>query len=128
MKAEVLKLWKEALLSGKYKQTRNLLKDHDGFCCLGVLCDISGLGEWKSTMTQRYIYVVNAQHETGSKYINGGFSSTVLPDEVAKWAGLDNNPSVQLPDKEQRTFLSDRNDRGDTFEQIVQLLEHMEIS
>src|SRR6478752_3030143 len=32
--------WQEALLSGKYKQTRNVLNDGNGYCCLGVLCDI----------------------------------------------------------------------------------------
>jgi hypothetical protein len=34
--------WADALESGKYKQTAGVLKDNDGWCCLGVLCDISG--------------------------------------------------------------------------------------
>lgn len=43
----------EALRSGKYEQTQGTLRrviEHDGkppgFCCLGVACDISGLGAW----------------------------------------------------------------------------------
>lgn len=40
--------WLEALRSGKYKQgQRKLRNQKDEFCCLGVLCDISGQGQWK---------------------------------------------------------------------------------
>ena len=40
--------WLEALRSGKYKQGRKKLRSEDDeFCCLGVLCDISGQGQWK---------------------------------------------------------------------------------
>lgn len=38
--------WIAALRSGKYKQGRGRLRDGDAYCCLGVLCDISGMGEW----------------------------------------------------------------------------------
>lgn len=31
----------EALTSGKYSQTTGTLKDGQGYCCLGVLCDIT---------------------------------------------------------------------------------------
>jgi hypothetical protein len=39
--------WIEALRSGKYTQTRERLKDDVGYCCWGVACEISGLGEFK---------------------------------------------------------------------------------
>jgi len=32
--------WVEALLSGKYHQTKAVLRNESGYCCLGVLCDI----------------------------------------------------------------------------------------
>lgn len=40
--------WIEALRSGKYEQAQRVLRRHDGsaYCCLGVLCDVSGQGEW----------------------------------------------------------------------------------
>lgn len=38
--------WCEALESGKYKQAMGQLRDSGCFCCLGVLCDLSGRGEW----------------------------------------------------------------------------------
>jgi hypothetical protein len=40
--------WIEALRSGNYEQTQGALRKDDKFCCLGVLCDISGEGEWAS--------------------------------------------------------------------------------
>lgn len=37
----------QALRSRKYKKGYSTLAHTDGtFCCLGVLCDISGLGKW----------------------------------------------------------------------------------
>lgn len=40
--------WLEALRSGRYKQGKSRLRNNkDEFCCLGVLCDISGQGQWK---------------------------------------------------------------------------------
>lgn len=32
--------WLKALRSGEYKQTGGSLNDYDGFCCLGVACDV----------------------------------------------------------------------------------------
>lgn len=34
--------WMKALRSGRYKQTRAVLHDADGYCCLGVLCQVMG--------------------------------------------------------------------------------------
>lgn len=41
-----VKKWLVALKSGQYKQTTGTLKDSDGYCCLGVACEISNLGKW----------------------------------------------------------------------------------
>ena len=38
---EVVKRWVAALRSGEYKQTQGQLWSGDGFCCLGVLCDLA---------------------------------------------------------------------------------------
>ena len=37
---EPQKLWIEALKSGEYQQTQNVLHDCQGFCCLGVACAV----------------------------------------------------------------------------------------
>ncbi len=33
-------VWTKALRSGAYTQTSGTLRDGEGFCCLGVLCDL----------------------------------------------------------------------------------------
>lgn len=35
-----IKKWVEALRSGKYKQTKETLQDKEGYCCLGVACEL----------------------------------------------------------------------------------------
>ena len=36
----------DALLSGSYKQASGKLMRREGFCCLGVACDVIRTGEW----------------------------------------------------------------------------------
>lgn len=43
---ENLKAWCEKLRSGDIPQATLALKTEKGMCCLGVACDISGLGTW----------------------------------------------------------------------------------
>lgn len=37
---EQIEQWVSALRSGKYKQTKGALQNQDGYCCLGVACDL----------------------------------------------------------------------------------------
>ena len=37
---EIINKWIHALRSGEYKQTKNVLASPEGFCCLGVLCEV----------------------------------------------------------------------------------------
>lgn len=74
MNKEIAMKWAEALESGKYKQGMYSLKTSSNyFCCLGVLCDISGLGKWDDTNAFR------TDNESASK---------VLPKNVKNWAGM----------------------------------------
>lgn len=81
-----LRLWINALRSGKYKQTRQTLhnKYDNTYCCLGVSCDIyrkhTKKGRWDG-----HIFV------TSNMYRN----STELPLSVSRWFGLpDHNPEL----------------------------------
>ena len=57
MKRELKAQWLEALRSGRYKQGKYRLRNsRDEFCCLGVLCDISGEGEWEHSSSIGYLY------------------------------------------------------------------------
>lgn len=42
----LLTKWVEALESGKYKQGRGQLNASEGFCCVGVLCDVVDPTKW----------------------------------------------------------------------------------
>lgn len=46
------KRWVKALRSGKYTQERGYLRTENGFCCLGVLCDIQKKGKWSLSSGQ----------------------------------------------------------------------------
>ena len=72
-----------ALRSGKYKQATGKLRittgDFDKFCCLGVACDISGLGEWSK--------VLNSDQQN---YLVGqfGVGTIDMPREVREYFGF----------------------------------------
>jgi hypothetical protein len=109
MKKEVADKWIEALRSGKYEQGHFALKrdinDNECFCCLGVLCDISGLSEWR---------------EDGSRfgYLN---SCELLPFLVQEWSGI----KCSSPYLDYSTSLIDMNDSGEySFEDIAKFIEN----
>lgn len=83
MRQDVALAWAEALESGRYPQGREAMRVrvYDDvrrpvgfrYCCLGVLCDISRLGEWNDD----------------DEYLG---RESFLPAEVIAWAGLTDNP------------------------------------
>ena len=76
MKADIKTKWVAALCSNEYEQTEGVLRNGNGYCCLGVLCDLYA----KETGVEWW--------ETGF----GGFAmhgaDSVLPFEVRHWAEL----------------------------------------
>lgn len=54
MKEELKQKWVDELRSGKYEQGRRCLKSTQGkYCCLGVLCEISDVGEFDPNDTMQ---------------------------------------------------------------------------
>lgn len=98
------KLWVEALRSGKYQQATRQLRDGDAFCCLGVACEISGLGKWSGNSFPVYLG-----------------DSRFLPTEVREWLGI----SGRLGGfgRRNRKYLADLNDDGTTFSEIADIIE-----
>lgn len=47
MKSELKKRWVSALRSGEYKQTKHYLCNDQGWCCLGVLCNLVDPNMWQ---------------------------------------------------------------------------------
>lgn len=113
MNPQIKEKWLNALRSGEYSQTEGSLKTDDGFCCLGVLCDLYSKEveeEWvKDEITVRYKF-------------DG--SSQVLPNSVMDWAGLnEDNPRVYFGDDAFRQSIAEVNDAGHGFDKIAKIIE-----
>ena len=79
MKKEIALIWSDALRSGKYIQGTNTLKKNNCFCSLGVLTDLSNLGEQKNGKNKNVI----------SFYLIGKtYYDAILPSEVMEWSGV----------------------------------------
>ncbi len=100
---EVIKRWIKALRSGDYKQIIGTLRHDDKFCATGVLCDLHAKEygiEWKIREMLRSDLYFSA--------------STWPPDEVLRWAGL-NNAQTQV--------IASWNDDGTSFKEIATHIE-----
>lgn len=101
MNPEVKEKWVAALESGEYKQGKQALKTVEGFCCLGVLCDIHAKetgGEWENNRDLRI-------GTSDASYLSCEAS---LPQVVVAWAGLNSANPVVGGD-----YLAELNDRTD---------------
>lgn len=107
---ELIQKWVTALRSGEYKQGRGHLRDGDEYCCLGVLCDISGAGKWRNDAT---VFV----------HFDGEEASTMPPPSIRRLVGI--GASWQVTTKEGRreplSYLND--DTGLSFGEIADLVE-----
>lgn len=136
MKPEIKSKWLSALRSGDYKQVDGQLnKGDEGFCCLGVLCEIAV----QDGVIEKLPPIENADlsfHDPGSVgYRSVGDNNRpyteydILPEEVMVWAGLDSrNPPVQFrwdKDDDPNTFpISDLNDdKRLKFPEIADVIE-----
>lgn len=118
----------DALRSGRYKQVKDALRIDDSYCCLGVACDISGLGEWKGTN----IYDDDGRFvETQWSYRlpNGVAHSSVLPPPVAYYYGFESvNPllSDEFGNMYEASAFNDQKDYD--FNKIADLFEREYLS
>ena len=117
-------LWVKALRSGEYEQGQGALcqkKEDDGtikYCCFGVACEISGLGDFTlmPNLTSGYLdFVVDEQPQ----------DATVLPDAVRDWLGLsDRYGSYQGSNHgDNDPCLMASNDEGVPFATIADIIE-----
>jgi hypothetical protein len=98
--------WVAALREeGKYQQGRRLLKEGDRWCCLGVLCDISGLGKWIEIAGLAVFEASNVLPEEQCQ--NYTISSTTLPGKVKETLGMGDvivNNLIRMNDDENKSF------------------------
>jgi hypothetical protein len=132
MNPQVKKKWIDALRSGKYDQGSEKLRSHQGFCCLGVLCDL--YSHEKNQGWDFKGYSENSEEDntypTDYWYFDG--ESEFLPDSVMEWAGMAfKNPSVRVDvtdnDDEDDWFYHDEianlNDSGYSFKELSNVIE-----
>lgn len=115
-KEEFALQWMAALLSGDYDQACGFLRrdrynSKDGFCCLGVACDLysqlTGKGKWLN-FSYRKLFSLYGQNQ-----------GTFPPIEMESDIGLTSNNSRRL---------ANMNDRGESFKTIAQEIERMQFS
>lgn len=106
-----MKKWVEALRSGKYKQTKHKLRSkNNGFCCLGVLCNLHAEAHPKfaAKQTDKYSYDGNQE---------------LPPGIVTEWAGLSTDTGFFVDNYGQYFELISLNDNGNSFKQIADIIE-----
>lgn len=119
MKEKVKNLWVEALRSGKYKQAKQHLKSNQGYCCLGVLCEVYAKTQKKKGFQNNdnfeSLAFINDIH-TDEKCTAG------LPSQVKKWAGM--NDSLGRFKNSIFPALYALNDaEGNSFEEIADVID-----
>lgn len=101
--------WVDALRSGEYDQTSGGLRRVDadgnatGFCCLGVACEISGLGRWS---------------DNGMSYVADEYrSASYMPGPVRDWLGLDSDdPLLNDVKYDDTPFTASASELNDTYD------------
>jgi hypothetical protein len=136
MNPEIKQKWVDALRSGEYQQGRNSLRNGNGFCCLGVLCDLyskENNKSWTRYDADQEVYVpfdeLRDKVEDLYDYLHMDGEPELLPQSVMNWAGLDiGSPEVEVNDEPDgfgslTRELADLNDNRETFATIADLIE-----
>ena len=114
----ILVRWLKDLRSGEFPQTTGVLRDKNGYCCLGVLANQCILVGWDEPLFDSYAYCLS-----DNLSFQGEFK--VLPEAVQLWAGL-RSSNVYFMDKgSARMSLTNLNDHGYNFKHIANLIESM---
>ncbi len=96
----VKKEWVKGLRSRKYKQTTGVLKDHLGYCCLGVLCNIIDPENWDQFDNYKY---------------KSKSSEVEIPDNLRK--------KLKITKKQQEKLVELNDDQGLSFNKIADYIE-----
>lgn len=102
MNADIKNRWVKALRSGQYEQTQGTLRNYQGFCCLGVLCDIMEPEGWDREVDEHW-------------------GCADMPDEslLIKAGLMEPIPLTNYVPTE----LSEMNDKGKSFAEIADWIE-----
>lgn len=101
--------WAQALESGEYAQVGGALRKPDGFCCLGVACDL-----YSKEASEPW-----SQGSLGYEFLGhtGG-----LPEPVRVWLGLNSDTGAWDRRGAWSKSLAGKNDAGATFSDIAAII------
>lgn len=108
--------WLTALRDGSHAQAQRQLRTLDGFCCLGVVCDILPLGEWMG-----HAYFANDELGDGSSA-----SAYTIPIALrSKVFELDAPANIDQSNELNKILnrLITMNDNGRSFSEIADWIE-----
>jgi hypothetical protein len=128
--------WARALESGKYAQCQFTLKSDAGYCCLGVVSQISGLGKFVKfdKEKQRITFCSTKEQEEEAKNFNPKTAfkepgeQYVLTDGVKKWLGIKDQAILKAKkpnyagNKETRQFATLNDQEKLNFRQIAYII------
>lgn len=97
--------WLAALRSGKYKQTSKYLRTEEGYCCLGVLCDLVAPDQWGVSNS-----ISGAITHGNNPYSGVGYPSSKVLEQV----GIDDSDCKDL---------ARLNDMGKSFAEIADTID-----
>ena len=100
--------WISALRSGEYRQSERALRTGDGYCCLGVACDLFDTNGWRSTDGGNWCYEAASER-----------SVVNLPPRVRDAYAL---ASMEGKYQERRSLMH-LNDTGHPFGEIADFIE-----
>lgn len=120
MNKEIATEWCTLLESGEFQQGRERLVRPEGYCCLGVLCELyrrtTGLGTWAAPENSRPGHLKQF-------IIEGEQGITALPHSVMKWAGLKSTNGFYKDEVYGNANLAAHNDLGKSFVEISQIIK-----
>ena len=117
---ENVKKWVAALRSGDYKQATNQLRLRNSFCCLGVACDISKVGEWKDN--NRYVCTFEDGYPDSNRDLE-------LPPKVLDWLGMsDPDPIIDMINNSYLNCSCANDIKGWDFDKIADAIEKYYLS
>ncbi len=122
MNPEIKEQWIAALKSGNYRKDTGSLKTKEGYCCLGVLCEI-----YHQTHTDSSIWEPIGGHMLQFTLFDGEFHPHVsrtgyLPEPVATWAGIADHDCDTINQDDTQGRLARLNDRSITFYPIIEVI------
>lgn len=117
---ELHKKWVEALRSGEYKQTQSKLHNEEGFCCIGVLCEVKGMESMEKDDGSFSYYMPRSKENQTSWIPNCDLIDFGLDRKVV--CSDDFDPE-DLFEEAVDSVLMQMNDGGKTFDEIADYIE-----